>query len=315
MKGLVNIEFLNFNCTYGKNSEPFLAYFTDIVWPSLHKGYRRVSKGDQFLIDNVEIKELEGYGLVLIGVHIRSTELEIKSEYIEGKGLVPMDKRIPSGPYSAFAIFLKNHRMIHIKNQKGSPTSSQLGATFQTIMNKYVRDFNKEVTEKSLYLPYSHVNVTNIPDKSRLKTLFNDVKKVNNLNIRLYALNGDVNNGDLLDNFQEQLGALDSDTGSMNFPSPNNINNVELLVSEVHDLGKIRMETVFKDGTKQTITNDHYKETYPMYLPESEDNINENIMRGVNEIKSNIAFRYNSEKNEEIYNLFFEKLKGILINK
>jgi hypothetical protein len=305
MKGHVNVEFANLNCTFGEEDKPMLSRFKDIIMPALDKDIRREYKGDTYLLDNIEVVEIEGIGLVLLGIHVKNTELEIKSRYVEGKGIVPTDQKIPAGPYSGFAIILSNHRMIHIKNQKGSPTIIQFGATFRHIINESVRDYN-DIQRKAdkKYWPYADINITKIPNQLSLSNLFNQIEKIDRLKLSLFPLNGDLDNSAMVEAIRSRMNPIGSKTANVTYNTPDNKDNVQELVADVADMASVTMVTQLKNGNKRTFKNEDYSEVIPMYLPEEEDDINTNIIYALNETKGHTALREVSTLNREIYSKF-----------
>ena len=120
------------NVVFGKEEEPLLKRMDDIVLPALQSGIiRPASENTRFLFEDCQIVEMNGE-LVLKGIIIKDTILDVMSEYTEA-GLRKTDKHFPSSPYSIFMIFLKNHRMVIVKNQSGSPDIRSFKTSFKYI--------------------------------------------------------------------------------------------------------------------------------------------------------------------------------------
>lgn len=116
------ISIANFNVVFfdGKEEKSLLDYFDTIFMPAINQNIVRRSGDSTYRLMEVKIMESEK-GYVLTGVLVKQTVLEIKSDLDESGNLIEKDEKIPTAPYSTFAIYLKNHRMIYAENQKGSP--------------------------------------------------------------------------------------------------------------------------------------------------------------------------------------------------
>lgn len=56
-----NMQFANFNITFGENNTPMLEYFEDIVFPAFYGDYIRGKKNGlpRYFLENVQIKEID----------------------------------------------------------------------------------------------------------------------------------------------------------------------------------------------------------------------------------------------------------------
>lgn len=180
----------NFNLVfYGKEEEPLLTHFDTILMPALTSGVKRTSGDSKYFLLDVDVRQSEDGEYVLKGLIVKQTVLEVKSDLDEDGKLVEKDEKYPTAPYSMFVIYLKNHRMLYVQNQKGSPSLDNFKATIKYLLNAYVDKENKELDEE---LPIPILNVVGIPMRKKLKEALEDVEKINQLCLRFYPLNGDI---------------------------------------------------------------------------------------------------------------------------
>lgn len=181
------VSIANFNTVFLLNEEerPLLEYFDTILMPSLNSGIVRKINGDEYFFINVQVLEDEVLNYVLTGLIIKKTTLEIKSNIDENGDLIKLDNKYPAAPFSIFAINLKNHRMIYVENQKGSPRLNTFRSTVKYVIDKYVRDYNNSLDNDSIKLPIPLVNVIGIPPRKNIERELKDVVKIKKLTLRL----------------------------------------------------------------------------------------------------------------------------------
>lgn len=304
-----NVTIANFNVTFGDKDRPLLEYFEEIVYPAFRGGFVRKLKQssgqfDKYYFIDVEIVEAKKDDFFLTGKIIKDTILEVKSK-IENQRLVSADEHYPSAPYSTFYISLKNHRMILIRNQKGSPNIKSFGATASVIMKEFVKERNNEIKEKRLdeekieLLPYARVKVVGIPMKSDLKEALKGVSKMKKLKLKMYPLNGDLDLNEMVQALSLDLrNSVGSKTGNITLNSPESKKGVIELIDASQGVFETTLDVEYPDKSKDTITNDKYsgKTTWPL----SEDEIN-NIDSVKDKIYSLDSINIVSKGNQKIY--------------
>ncbi len=153
------------NAVFGKEEEPLIRYMDDIVLSALTSNVVADStERTRYFFEDVLVRNIGGE-YVLSGLLIKDTILEVKSEYDQREGLKKTDKHFKSSPYSLFLIYLKNHRMMLVKNQDGSPDTRSFSFAFRTVVDKYIKNRNGEIKadqniEIKKYLPYVRVKVS-----------------------------------------------------------------------------------------------------------------------------------------------------------
>lgn len=156
-----NVQVANFNVIFLEKEDeaPLLKYFDSIVMPALQSGIRKKNNDTTYLFTDVEVKTDSKQEYVLTGKIVKKTIIEIKSDLDETEHLIEKDERYSAAPFSAFAIYLRNHRMIYVQNQKGSPTIASFGATVKYVFAEYIKKHNENCENEKEYLPFPVINV------------------------------------------------------------------------------------------------------------------------------------------------------------
>lgn len=305
-KNTKRVSVANFNTVFLKENDieaPLLEYFDTIVMPALKSDIQRKAGEDRYIIMNTDIVESVNGEYILTGYIVKKTVLERLSDLDKEGNLVEMDDRYSAAPFSIFAIYLKNHRMIYIENQKGSPRLSSFRSTIKYIIDEYVRLKNAELSRnKEPLLPLPLVNVIGIPSRSSVEKELKNVQKINTLTLKFFPLNGD---GDV--NFsgvfsflsKEARGVLGSKTGAVNYNSPENKQGVINLLSEIEGTVEPVIKVTDENNVKKTIRNDQITESMKVNI--GGDNLQEEISNAIIEGSKIDSIKYISEENAKIY--------------
>lgn len=220
-----NAQVANFNVVFGEDERPMLNHFDDIVYPAMTSGIIKNNKHeDDYFLNEVEVITNKKEDAVLIGRIIKRTTLEIYSDLNEKGDLIEKDERYSSAPYSTFVIYLRNHRMLFVPNQKGSPTLVNFRSTVSYILKKYIDDNNYNNDKK---MPYALVNIIGVPSITSIGELLKSVKKINSLTLKFYPLNGDIDFSDMFGIMTTELRkSVESKTGQVVLNSPKSVNGV-----------------------------------------------------------------------------------------
>ena len=301
------VSVANFNIVFMKNGSeeyPLLDYFDLVLMPALNSGIERQQGNNTFLLMNVEVKKDANDEYVLTGLIVKSTVLERKSMFDENGVLIERDDVYPTAPFSTFIIYLKNHRMILVENQKGSPALDSFRSTVKYIIDTYVaRENHIREEQKQEELPIPLISIVGIAPKGGMASELKKVEKVSTLTLKFYPLNGDgdidfsgVMNG-VTNELRRRLGC---DRGAIVYRSPKNISGI-IEVVEASE-GTVEPVIVAKYPGKKgdvTIRTDEVKERRKMFLPEGDRQEElQNMMQLGKQIDSII---YTSEENTKIY--------------
>lgn len=295
------VQVANFNVVFLEEKEeaPLLKYFDNIILPALQSGIKKENTDTAYLFTDVEIHEDKEKGYVLAGNIVKKTVIEIKSDLDDNEELIEKDERYSSAPFSAFVIYLKNHRMIFVQNQKGSPTIKNFSSTIKYVLAAYIKMHNAVQDDKEKYLPFPVVNIVGIPLKSNIKEVLKEVKKINRIILKFYPLNGDQEFGSMFGSLITDMRKMtDVRKGEIILKSPKSINGVIDLLEKSGGTVEPILEVTYPDKSKGKIKDDMLTER--MEINFSGDNIQEmdEIMEQCRKIKS---LEYVSQENERIY--------------
>ncbi len=252
-----NMQFANFNITFGENDSPMLEHFEDIIFPALTSGLIR-GKEEQlpyYSFDNVKIREIDGE-YVLVGNYIKSTKYEVKTTITDGT-LVSSPADVPTAPYSRFIVFLKNHRMVLVRNETNSPDIRSFRKTACEILMKYIRKANCSHSEENK-LPRAIVHIVDIPLKDSIEKALRGVSKVNQLRLRFFPLNNDLDPFPLAQAMKNDMRKVGSKTGNLIFNSPGSKQGIKDVIEATGGMAVATLQITDSDGKKQRIKEDAF---------------------------------------------------------
>lgn len=301
----------NFNVVFLEKGEekPLLDYFDSIVMPALLSGRKRVAGGATYSLKDIDIIKDETGEYIFRGLFIKKTVLEVKSDLDQEGNLVYLDHRYPTAPFSMFAVYLKNHRMVFVENQKGSPNIRSFGAMIKYLIGCFIREKDRIREEQGLEpLPAPIVNIVGIPVKEKIEEVLYEAKKIKQLTLRFYPLNGDLDYRDMFDNMAQHVRQkVGSKKGEVILKSPKNIKGVVDLVKESNGTVDPILKVEFSDKSEKTITSSMMSERSQV---EIDDNDAQNGLAQMVSHGNNLGnINYVSETNQALYNKNIEKIK------
>lgn len=305
----------NFNCTFGKENEPLLSHFEDVLLPAFQKGivYPNKRNGNEYLLEDVEISIKNGI-FVLVGLLVKKTHLDIKTRYNNKGVLETTNDRIPSDPFSYFIINLKNHRMALVKNQKGSPTVSDFEKTASYILKIFVNEQNTEIDNDENKLSLPSLNVVTIPFVGKIEEELEKVKKIESAVLRFYPLNGDISPNKIFNGLREMLTDTESKTGNTQINNPRNIEKIADILKDTKGTVKPTLKVIYGNGSKRTLRDKDFSEVTKVEIDENlpfHENMDEISRKVINQEE----YIETSEENTSIYDRFFSRLERIFNNK
>lgn len=249
------VEFANFNITFGEEDTPLLQNLDDIVLPALKSGIKRGKSYPSFYFINVSLKEYRGE-LILRADYIKDTKYEVKTRIDNGK-LKIVDDTMLAAPYSKIIIFLRNHRMLLIKNESTSPDIRSLSSTIQSIFSEYINITNKKNKKNNkAALPYANVNIVGIPLNAKgIHAMLSDMDKIKLAKFKLFPLNNDIDPSKFTEYTRMMMAQAESNTGNINFNSPRNKEELANIIQGTSGLAEVRVEGTDKDGNKLKISD------------------------------------------------------------
>ena len=297
----------NFNIVFADENDdekPLLDCFDSIVMPALNSGIERQQGNNTFLLMNVEIKQDTVGEYILTGLIVKSTVLERKSMFDENGNLVERDDVYPTAPFSTFIIYLKNHRMILVENQKGSPSLDSFQSTIRYIISTYVSRENHIRADQGLeQLPIPIISIVGIVPKDGMVAALKGVEKITTLTLKFYPLNGDGDidlSGVMKGVTKDLRRKLGCDRGAVVYQSPKNLEGVISVVEKSEGTVEPVIKAKYpKQKRDTTIRYDEIRERRTMCLPEGDRN--SELLSMIQQGKEIDSINYTSEENNKIY--------------
>lgn len=255
------MHFANFNITFGEKEEPMLLHFEDVIFPAFTGNYKRGKEEGypKLGFSDVEIKQTKDEDYVLVGNYIKDTQYNIRTTIQNGE-LTSSPARVPTAPYSRFIIFLKNHRMILVRNESSSPDIRSFQATVRDILNKYIREKNKGIkkADKLSQLPFAIVNIVDIPLKEDIESILKAVHKINWIQLQFFPLNNDLNPLPIAQAINDEMGRVGSRTANAKFNSPDSKQGVKKMLEDTAGLARTTMSITDEEGETKKIKEESF---------------------------------------------------------
>lgn len=233
--------------------------------------------------------------------------MEIYSDVDESGRLIEKDERYSSAPYSTFAIYLKNHRMALVKNQKGSPTLATFRSTANRIIQSYWINVNKERDENQQFLE-PEIRIVGIPSIRSMEQALKNVESVNKLFLCFYPLNGDLS-------FNEAFGVLSkeirrtvgSKSGRVIYNTPKNISGIAKVLEESAGTIEPILEVTTKEKAKIRIRDTETAERYQIQIHD-DNSFEEESKEIVQKTEKLKVIQFTNENHDGIYEKNKEKI-------
>lgn len=304
------------NVVFGKEEESLISRLDDIVLPALQSGIKReASEKTKFIFEEVQLSEVSKDDFAIQGILIKDTIVDVRAEYSDELGLEKLDKHYKTAPYSLFIIYLKNHRMVLVKNQRESPDIRSFTSTFRDVIKTYVREYNNQnKKDKKSLLPFPIVNSAGIKTALSIKESLKDVEKIRELIFKFYPLNEEWDFDNVFADIDEKIRrTIESKKGCMVFPSPKSKDGVAEIIEATQGVVKTEMKVIYKSdisysGTKKrgTIKDEEISEIMNVDL-------NGELLsayKEINDYKKDIpALNFQTDNHIIDYNQFINKYK------
>lgn len=303
------VYYANFNITFGEENEPMLNHFIDTIYPAFRAGFKRGDEGKKpnFYFTNVKLTKIDN-DIVLVGNYIKDDEISVYTT-VHNQQLVSSPNEIETAPYSRFIIFLRNHRMVLVKNESNSPDIRSFQSTAKSFLKRYVRRENKKRTILQK-LPLPNVNIMAIPLQEDILSALKSTKKILFLNFRFFPLNNDLNPYAMEENINQVMQDIGCKTANMRFNSPQSKAEVARIMNRSQGMAEVTARVEKEDGTRSNITNgqiqSNKKINYNGNLQEKDD------AYIINQVKNNPAISTVSKENDSLYNRAKTQLEEII---
>ena len=303
------MQFANFNITFGENDSPMLEHFEDIIFPAFISGLTRRKKEEipYYSFDDVKIREIDDQ-YVLVGNYIKSTEYKVKTTVTDGV-LVSSPADVPTAPYSRFIIFLRNHRMVLVRNETNSPDIRSFQKTVREILMKYIQKANCGRSKENK-LPKATVHIVDIPLKDSIEQALKGVNKVNWLKLRFFPLNNDLNPNPLAQAMKDEMQTVGSKTGNLVFNSPDSKQGIKDVIEATGGMAVATLMVTDSDGNRWNIKEGAFSSAIKVEYNGNLDASGDGYL--IAQARKNDAVTITSSENLNIYNRMMNNIKRLM---
>lgn len=296
------MQFANFNVTYLNKDDnaniPMLKYFKEIIFPTFTQDYSLKTSNNNavYTFNNVQIEKINNEFCVS-GNFVKSTAYEVNTKY-ENNQIIPAKSIVPTAPYSRFIIFLKNHRMVLVKNEKISPDIRSFQRTYRFAINHFINVHNKN--NKSDIFPNAIVNIVDIPLMEDIETALKDVKKIHRINLRFFPLNNDMDFTSVYKDVRNVMGFTVTNSANLALNSPKSKENVCELLN--NDAGLVEPSILVTNisGERTTIKSDSFTSSVSINVKDNIEPQDDKLIFSI--AKSKNVVSNTSEANKKLYN-------------
>lgn len=268
----------NFNLTFGSEKQPMLDYFDDLVYTAFikstkYKSYIYKKNGISYQFTNIK-KEQTEFGAFLTGFLYRTSS---ESHLLDNWG------------WSMFCIRLKDHKLAYIKNNWQSPSLKIFNSATNHILRVYKNNVNKY---KRLNF---ELNIIGLPDYKALEGKIRNAKKVNEITLSFFYLNGEDN--PFLGNIDSSLGKKiqstikksEAEQFNLNVKNPNKPDVFFNSFKSLKCKAGIAINYISSFGNKKIVKNNDVLEKLPLnHSILSPYRHNDNLFNEINEKLKNI---------------------------
>lgn len=163
------MEMGNLTCRFGEKLV-LLDLFDEIIHPAFFGNLTRSYDETKYFFEKVKLFKSEEGDLVIAGRLIKDTIIEREQIYVKGVGLVDSVQKLESAPSSVFALILKNHRLVYLRENRGAPSME----TFRSTLLNFIRNKHRTFLEEKYReekAKNSKANWTQVLEKFPLPTL------------------------------------------------------------------------------------------------------------------------------------------------
>lgn len=314
MRGFKKIQTANFNCVFGiEGNISMLENFKRIVYPAFKDTERKTTKNgvtslffkDIKIIDTLEI------GYCLYGKIIKDTTLVAHTQLDPSDNLMDVDEKLRSAPYSEFILFLKNHKMLYVPSQPGSPTLYDFKRLTNNNISKIIR--SNDFKEGDRRLTYD-LDIFEIPEEAKLSKRLEEMESLEYLKFEIKPQNSRIFKNEDFENFKN-LEEERKDTGSKTiekkYTKSSNLERMKSIILGLRDMAKYSFKMKDKEGISQTIKNSTYRKNIEHRFSEELSN-DKNVLEAVRICATDKRISELDAENTRVYNEIEEDLKKLI---
>ncbi len=285
-KTSTEIEIGNLVIKFG-DAYNLLDLLSEVVMPAFFDATLiRTHSETSYLFYKPELLEVEGEPLIA-GRLVKDTVLE-REQLLKDGELREASGTLPSSPSSLFVLLLGCHRLLFVRQHRGSPTLDNFRTTLSRFLKKCHRAFleskakqndpesgeKPKMRELVRMFPYPHVDLTPLGSHESIQTFIQKFKRIDTVTAKLLETNSEIDNDGMFKSLRASQKRMRSVRTSLHYenkkqglnPSETEKQLIALSKQGNHDM---RVTGVDSSGEKLEGNNDSFKVKIPIAdLPE-----------------------------------------------
>lgn len=304
-KSQTQIEIGNLVVKFGENLN-LLDLLPEVVAPAFFDpSLKRTYSDTSYLFYKPEFLEL-GSEPIIAGRLVKDTILERQQLLVNGE-LEEKSGTLPSSPSSIFVLLLGCHRLLFVREHKGSPSMDNFRTTLSRFLKKCHRNFlkakSKEIdpeTGKKLKLkqlvekfPYPTVDLTPLGSRESIHSFLQKFKRIETVTAHLLPTNSEIDNDGMFKSLRAAQSRIKSRRTSLHYENKEKGLDSKETEQQLTVLSKqgnhaMRVTGVDVGGEKLEGNNDSFKVKIPITnLPEDVEGAAAELLRHFENLKKN----------------------------
>ena len=245
---------------------------------------------------------------VIAGRLVKDTVLERQQLLVDGE-LEEASGTLPSSPSSLFVLLLGCHRLLFVREHRGSPSMDNFRTTLSRFLKKCHRDFlqakarvtdpetgDKPVMRKLVEkYPYPSVDLTPLGSQDSIQSFLNKFKRIETVTAHLLETNSEVDNDGMFKSLRAAQTRIKSRRTSLHYENKKQGLNAAETEQQLTVLSKqgnhsMRVTGVDVGGEKLEGNNDSFKVKIPITnLPDDLAGASTELIRHFDGLKRNTS--------------------------
>lgn len=285
-KASTEIELGNLVIKFGEHLN-LLDMLSEVVLPAFFDSTLvRTYSDTSYLFYKAEFLEVDKEPLIA-GRLVKDTVLE-REQLLKNGELHEVTGTLPSSPSSLFVLLLGCHRLLFVREHRGSPSMDNFRTTLSRFLKKCHRKFleakakqpdavtGEKPTMKDLVrmFPYPHVDLTPLGTHESIKSFLQKFKRIETVTAHLLETNSEIDNDGMFKSLRQSQKRMRSVRTSLHYENKKqglNPTETEEQLTTLSKQGNHSMKVTGVDSSEEWLegNNDSFKVKIPISdLPE-----------------------------------------------
>ncbi|MFD0893443.1 hypothetical protein KBB96_18610 [Luteolibacter ambystomatis] len=265
-----------------------LDLYDEVVKPAFFdKTLKRIYDQTEYLLNGCALVLLDQQAptVGIVGRLVKDTILE-REQIFDGSKLVDADGTLESSPSSMFVLILNNHRLLYVKEHRGSPSMEVFRSTIAKFLKIKHRTFieakfkaseedenGKRLTKKKLVeiYPYPEVDLTHVGSNESVRDFIHKFKTIESVTTKLVPTNSELDNDLMFDAVRDAQKRINSKKTTLRYENNEGLNKEETIdqISSLASQGNHEFSLAGESpsGGKMKGNNDDLKIQVPIEKP------------------------------------------------